>query len=547
MNAFAPPIGSFIAGKYRVERVLGSGGMAVVVEATHLVLGQRVAIKLLRGDVARAPGVLERFRQEAQIAAQLPGDHVVRVTDIGLTERGEAFLVMELLIGRDLEAEILARGWMPMEEAVDVILQACEGVAEAHAKGLVHRDLKPGNLFFMRRRDGSPLIKVLDFGISKLMTRQEAVSLTQTSSNFGTPLYMSPEQIQSVKHVDARCDQHALGAILYTLLAGQPPYNAPSVTALSVLIATQPPASLRSVRPDIPARLEDVILRTLAKAPGDRFPDLAAFAYALVPFGSAGAQASVRRITSALASSMPPPNPSLSGVPAASPSSPGHGGPTPELSLGSLSDPGLVSPVNSHINHISGMFASPGRASEPSGSSPPFGPARASVGQTSAAVTTALGGDASASSRRMPMAIAFVSVTALCVALLVGVVLFYFGPKRNADAAPASASEGSPSAAVAVDPPPVVSAAPDSLAPTAPAPEAPPPAAEAPLSASASPSASPAPTASSVSTAPSAPVVAAPPPAPPKSWPPPARPASTGAKPATTKKRDPSEVFGAKR
>lgn len=521
MTAPAPPPGSVIAGKYRVERVLGSGGMAVVVEAMHLILGQRVAIKILRADAAQAPSVIERFRQEAQIAAQLPGDHVVRVTDIGQTDSGEPFIVMELMIGRDLEAEILARGCLPMEEAVDMILQACEGVAEAHAVGLVHRDLKPGNLFVLRRRDGSPQVKVLDFGISKLTRREDNVALTQATDNFGTPLYMSPEQIQSVKNVDARTDQHALAAILYTLLAGCPPWSAPTVTALSVLIATQPPPSLRGLRPDVPSRLEQILARALAKQPTERFADLAAFAYALVPFGSAGAQASVRRISSALASAAPPvgfdPRASetgyaMGGAPQALPSSPG-------------ASPDRPGHSSSGLHAIPrGISSNPGVPAPPAITPPLFVGPRGSMGQTSSALTTPLGGDRGASSKRLPLAIAFVSLTALSVALVVALALFYFKPKR-ADEAGAQAS-------------PVLSAVP-ALPATFAAPIEPPEPPPAEASSAPATSAAPEPTAApstspaAVATAPK-PVVASP------------RPYSP--KPSTSpKKRDPGDVFGAKR
>jgi eukaryotic-like serine/threonine-protein kinase len=289
-----------VGGKYRVERVLGTGGMALVVEATHMALGRRVAIKILQGDGARAPEVLNRFHREAQIAAQLPGDHIARVSDVGSTEDGEPYLVMELLVGRDLDAELTARGPLPIEEAVHFVLQACEGVAEAHGAGLVHRDLKPGNLFLVRRRDGSATIKVLDFGISKAAPGQGDPTLTKTTSTFGTPLYMSPEQVQSAKHVDSRSDQHAIGAILYALLTGRPPFEGESITALAVIIATQTPRPVRAVRPEVPAELEAAILRALAKVPSQRFADLAAFAAAIAPFGGADAASRVSCIASAL-------------------------------------------------------------------------------------------------------------------------------------------------------------------------------------------------------------------------------------------------------
>jgi eukaryotic-like serine/threonine-protein kinase len=317
-----PEAGTVLAGKYRVERLLGMGGMAFVLEATHLTLGQRVAIKVLQGELGKLDEMTRRFAREAQIAAQLPPDHVARVFDFGTLEGGEPYLVMELLVGRDLDQELEARGPLPVEEAVDYVLQACEGVAEAHAVGLVHRDLKPDNLFLTRRRDGSPLVKVLDFGISKADSKDGDLSLTKTSSSFGTPLYMSPEQIQSVKNVDARCDQHALGAILYALLTDSPPFYAETLTALSVIIATHPAPSAREKRPEVPAGLDAAIQKALAKRADDRFRDVADFANAIAPFGGplSGRSAAA---TSRVLGSVPAPAPPTSIEPRASGSAPG--------------------------------------------------------------------------------------------------------------------------------------------------------------------------------------------------------------------------------
>jgi serine/threonine-protein kinase len=298
--------GSVIAGKYRVERVLGAGGMGVVFQATHLVLGQRVAMKLLRAEIARAPENTARFLREARIAAQLPPDHIARVTDVGETEGGEPYLVMELLNGRDLAAELDARGQLPVQEAVDIILQACEGLAEAHAVGLVHRDLKPANLFLASRRGEPPVVKILDFGVSKSYDVQGAAALTQTQTIFGTPAYMSPEQIRSAKYAEPRSDQHALAMVLYELLTGAPPYDAESLTGLAVVISTAPPPSARRLRPDVPAGLDAVIRRGLGKQPADRFPSLAELAMALAPFGGREAGGAAGRVAAVLGSKEPP-------------------------------------------------------------------------------------------------------------------------------------------------------------------------------------------------------------------------------------------------
>jgi serine/threonine-protein kinase len=292
--------GTVLLGKYRIERELGTGGMGVVVEATHLMLGQRVAIKLLNAELVSSPEIIARFLREARIAAQLESDHIARVSDIGQIESGAPYIVMELLVGHDLEAELVRRGRLPISEAVDLILQACVGLADAHAVGLVHRDIKPANLFLARRANRPPLLKVLDFGLSKESPQGSAVSLTTTDSVFGTPQYMSPEQVVSAKKVDARSDQHALAMILYELLTGTTAYEAESVTQLIVVIATHPPPHACMLRPEVPFELDLAIARALAKQAAQRFPDLAAFANAIAPFGGAEAAQMAQNVRAAL-------------------------------------------------------------------------------------------------------------------------------------------------------------------------------------------------------------------------------------------------------
>lgn len=291
--------GTLLMGKYRVERELGSGGMGVVLEATHVALGQTVAVKLLNAQYAQTPDVVARFLREARIAATLPSDHIARVSDVGTTDSGVPYIVMERLVGRDLDAELLQRRTFPIAEAVDLMLEACEGVAMAHAHGLVHRDLKPANLFLAERPLRPRVLKVLDFGLSKEDDGKQG-ALTGTDTVFGTPQYMSPEQIQSAKNVDARSDQHALGMILYEMLAGQPPFIAESVTQLIVVIATRPPPHVRAVRPDVPADLDAALVRTMAKKAVDRFPDLGAFARAIAPYGGPDARTRAELVVQAL-------------------------------------------------------------------------------------------------------------------------------------------------------------------------------------------------------------------------------------------------------
>lgn len=289
-------IGTVLMGKYRVERELGSGGMGVVVEATHLGLDQRVAIKLLNPDLVESPEIVGRFLREARIAATLPADHIARATDVGQTEAGVPYLVMELLAGHDLAVELERAGRFDVARAVSLVLEACEGVADAHAVGLVHRDLKPANIFLSQRGSRPPIVKVLDFGLSKEPKRNESVSLTQDGSVFGTPQYMSPEQVLSTKDVDARSDQHALAMILFEALTGRAPYEGTTVNQLIVAIATARPPRVRELRKEVPAGLDEAVARALAKKPEDRFPTLAGFARAIAPFGGPAAQVSAGNV-----------------------------------------------------------------------------------------------------------------------------------------------------------------------------------------------------------------------------------------------------------
>ena len=200
-----PPRDSIIAGKYRVESTLGFGGMGVVLAARHLQLDERVAIKVLRDDVTVDAEHVARFLREAQAAVRLKSEHVARILDVGTLPDGKPYMVMELLEGLDLGRLLQDQGQLARPLAVDLVLQTCDALAEAHAIGIVHRDIKPTNLFITSRRDGSPLLKVLDFGISKAQSTAE-LSLTQTSSMLGTPAYMSPEQMRSARNADARSD-----------------------------------------------------------------------------------------------------------------------------------------------------------------------------------------------------------------------------------------------------------------------------------------------------------------------------------------------------
>jgi serine/threonine protein kinase len=282
-----PAAGDIVCGKYRLLRPLGEGGMGLVFEAEHLRLRQSVAIKFLRHEVLAMPDAVERFEREARASARIRGPHVVQVLDVDTDERGRPYMVMELLRGRDLEAELRVHGPFPVERAVDLVLQACVAVAQAHAAGIVHRDLKPSNLF-LTEEAGKRVLKVLDFGISKIAPDADAppASATSTCVTVGTPLYMSPEQMRSSKDVDGRSDIWSLGVILYELVAGTPPFLGTTTAAIAAIVADAMP-SLRRVRPDVPEALERVLVTALAKAPADRLPTAEALGAALMPFASA--------------------------------------------------------------------------------------------------------------------------------------------------------------------------------------------------------------------------------------------------------------------
>jgi serine/threonine protein kinase len=278
-----PAVGSLVAGKYRLERIIGEGGMGVVYEAVHQTLGQRLAVKVLHPRLELADEVVSRFQREARAAARLESAHIARVLDVDLLDDGTPFMVMELLEGSDLDHELETRGTLPPYEAARIIVEACAAMAEAHAHRIVHRDLKPANLFLASVR-GERVVKVLDFGISKVQS-DENVSMTMTQSVFGTPIYMSPEHVRSAKHVDARSDVWSLGVILYEAISGKAPFDGDSVTALAAAISIDKPKPLGSVtKTKLPEGFEAVVMRALEKDPSQRHASATALAAALRPF-----------------------------------------------------------------------------------------------------------------------------------------------------------------------------------------------------------------------------------------------------------------------
>jgi serine/threonine-protein kinase len=270
--------GTLVAGKYRVERLLGRGGMGVVVEATHLELRVPVALKFLGDRYANRPDIVARFLREARAAAILRSAHVCRVTDVDRLDSGLPFIVMEMLVGRDLAKLLRADGPLSTAIAADYVLQACDAVAEAHEAGIVHRDLKPGNLFLTHHRDGAPLLKVLDFGVAKVHSEDDH-AITSNRAVIGSPTYMAPEQLRSARAADARSDIWSLGVVLHQLATGTTPFQGETIADLAIRAALDPLPPLHGV----PAEYAQVVARCLAKAPEHRFQTAGELAAALAP------------------------------------------------------------------------------------------------------------------------------------------------------------------------------------------------------------------------------------------------------------------------
>src|SRR5688572_27585205 len=295
LERFEP--GICLAGKYRLERLLGRGGMGVVYAATNLLLEVRVAIKLVRPDFAEDAVVVARLLEEARCAAQITSEHVVRVLDVGRLESGAPFIAMEYVEGEDVYSLLERERVLSLEEAVAIVLEASIALAEAHHKGIVHRDLKPENLFLTARADGSRLVKVLDFGISKRLGRDVGPSLTTADSLMGSPDYMAPEQMRSPLGVDARADIWSLGAILYQLVAGRVPFEGASLADVCARVLEHEPLPPSAFVPGLPKAFDRVVMQCLSKDRTQRFADVRALARALEPF----AREPARRALSAMA------------------------------------------------------------------------------------------------------------------------------------------------------------------------------------------------------------------------------------------------------
>jgi eukaryotic-like serine/threonine-protein kinase len=320
--------GDVIAGKFRIERVLGEGGMGFVVAARHLQLGQMVALKFMKDEVC-TPEYKARFLREARNTVRLKSKHVSRVLDVGALDKGAPYMVMEYLEGTDLSDLLHANGPLPVSDACDYIIQACEAIAEAHGHGIVHRDLKPANLFLTKGAGGEPVVKVLDFGVSKVVElgieeddtspggrprgRHPDSVVTRATDLLGSPSYMAPEQVVSARDADARSDVWSLGVILFRLISGKAPFTGSSLGELIQQIMHNPIPNLRDVKPDLPPGLEHVVARCLQRDRAQRLSDVIELARLLAPYAGPIATPSLERIAilgPALVTAAPQPAPS---------------------------------------------------------------------------------------------------------------------------------------------------------------------------------------------------------------------------------------------
>lgn len=312
-------VGQVLAGKYRVERLIGEGAMGLVLAATHLGLDEIVAIKFMRAEIQRLPGTLSRFAKEAKIAARIRNEHVTKVIDVGVSEPIGPYIVMEYLDGRTLADVLEAEGPLPVQRAAEYLLQACEGLAAAHALGVTHRDIKPENLF-ITAQPPVEVVKLLDFGISKAALTGRVfgddLALSKSSYAMGTPLYMSPEQIRAAPHLDSRTDIWSMGAVLYELVSGKTAFSADSMTEICAKILEAPSPRIQEPSPPELAAVQSIVDKCLEKDPQRRFQSIADLALALLPLASERARAYADRSSNLLAATRPSGPPSTSGQPA---------------------------------------------------------------------------------------------------------------------------------------------------------------------------------------------------------------------------------------
>jgi serine/threonine protein kinase len=279
-----PYVGKTVGGRYKLLRRLGGGGMGAVYEAEHAMIGRHVAVKLLHAQYASDIDVVRRFLNEARAAAMIGHPNILECTDMGRTDEGSPFLVLELLKGRDLASLIKSSGPMSIGRSVRIALDVCSALKAAHEREIVHRDIKPENVFIATGDDGIERVKVLDFGISKFGEGKQSGPGTATGQMLGTPAYMAPEQIHDASRVDRRTDVYAVGVLLYQMLSSQFPFYADTLPMLFIKIATESPRPIDAHRPDLPPALVDAITRAIEKDPEDRFTTVDELASAIAPF-----------------------------------------------------------------------------------------------------------------------------------------------------------------------------------------------------------------------------------------------------------------------
>jgi serine/threonine-protein kinase len=335
------PAGEVIAEKYEILRVLGRGGLGVVYAAKHLLLGEEVAIKFLRADLARDERIVARFTREARAASKIRSEHVARVLDVAVAG-GLPYIVLELLRGSDLLAHVKQHKRVSVEDAALYLLQACEAVAEAHVRGIVHRDLKSANIFLTHRADGSPSIKVLDFGISKLLDEQDAGITTEGSSLMGSPAYMSPEQVMAAGEVDAQTDIWSLGVVFYELVTGKRPFSGDSPQRVCMAVLHDEPAPPSSIVAGLPKAADAIVLRCLQKKRAHRYLSVADLAADLAELGPLEGRISMQRARRILSGAVPPAPPSDPRAAAAATAAPGG---TTTLTAGGLDASAISAPT----------------------------------------------------------------------------------------------------------------------------------------------------------------------------------------------------------
>ncbi len=287
-------IGALIDGRYRVEALLGEGGMGLVYRATHIRLQKTLAIKVLRRENVRDPEVIARFRREAESASNIGNEHIVDISDFGSLPDGSAYFVMECLEGRDLVDELDRSERLSEERAVHIARQICVALGAAHEVGIVHRDLKPENVFLVERGDDRDFVKVLDFGIAKVANRPHRI--TRDGEVLGTPHYMAPEQC-SGGEIDRRADVYALGALLYEMVTGHVPHDADTVMGILTKQMYADATPPRTRTPALSPALEQLILRALAKKPEERYPSMHEMERALAELASHSSRRGTRVTT----------------------------------------------------------------------------------------------------------------------------------------------------------------------------------------------------------------------------------------------------------